>query len=135
MNSDLLLDAYNYTLPSDRIAQAPVTPRDASRLLVVKDRTQHAHAVFRDLPNLLRSGDLLVLNNTRVIPARLRGYKPNGVPVEILLLEPQPEADRWLALVKPGKRLKPGAIIVFGGKEPTTGSTKGGNLLPLRQRF
>jgi len=131
MNSDWLLDAYDYRLPSDRIAQAPVTPRDASRLLVVKDRTQHAHAVFRDLPNLLRPGDLLVLNNTRVIPARLRGYKPNGVPVEILLLEPQPEADRWLALVKPGKRLKPGATIVFGGKEPANDGIKGEESAPL----
>lgn len=119
MNSDRLLAAYDYCLPEERIAQSPAVPRDSARLLVVKDATQHTHSIVRDLPNLLRSGDLLVLNNTRVIPARLYGRKPSGLPVEVLLLEPQAIADRWLALVKPGRRLKPGAEIVFGDSTET----------------
>jgi S-adenosylmethionine:tRNA ribosyltransferase-isomerase len=109
---DRSLSAYDYHLPAERIAQNPVVPRDSSRLLVVDAPPHHRHCHFRDLPSLLRSGDLLVLNNTRVIPARLYGCKENGTKVEILLLEPQ-EHNCWLALVKPGKRLKPGARIQF----------------------
>lgn len=111
-NQDLLLTAYDYELPSERIAQNPVVPRDSSRLLVIDSPTHHNHQVFRDLPNLLKPGDLLVMNNTRVIPARLYGYKHSGAPVEILLLLEQ-QHNRWLALVKPGKRLQPGAKIFF----------------------
>lgn len=119
--SDYQLAAYDYVLPEDRIAQSPAMPRDSSRLLVVKDLVEHCHASFRDLPDLLQPGDLLVLNNTQVIPARLYGQKSSGLPVEVLLLEPQPSettradgfSDRWLALVKPGRRLKPGARIWF----------------------
>lgn len=113
------LTGYDYDLPETLIAQTPVVPRDQSRLLVVNPQ-DHCHCIFRDLPNLLKPGDLLVLNNTRVIPARLMGRKVNptdpatpGLPVEVLLLEPHPN-DCWLALVKPGRRLKPGAKIVFG---------------------
>ena len=112
---DYSLAAYNYHLPPERIAQTPVTPRDSSRLLVVDSAVSHQHRVFRDLPELLRPGDLLVLNNTRVIPARLYGYKPGGAAVEILLLEPRP-SNQWTALVKPGRRLKPGTLIHFGDK-------------------
>lgn len=123
--SDRLLAAYDYTLPEALIAQTPCVPRDQSRLLVVKDRLQHSHAIVSALPDWVRSGDLLVLNNTRVIPARLYGHKTSGMPVEVLLLEPQADVDRadgrahstgqrWLALVKPGRRLKPGVTIVFG---------------------
>jgi len=115
-----LLSAYDYSLPAAQIAQTPASPRDRARLLVVQDRTQHVHRIFRDLPDLLRPGDLLILNNTRVIPARLHGHKQSGLSVEVLLLEPQTEtgspamsADRWLVLVKPGRRLKPGARILF----------------------
>jgi S-adenosylmethionine:tRNA ribosyltransferase-isomerase len=117
MDVDRSLAAYDYLLPEAQIAQSPAVPRDSSRLLVVKDRTEHLHAVFRDLPTLLRPGDLLVLNNTRVMPARLYGRKLSGLPVEVLLLEPKPDQEsqnRWLALVKPGRRLKPGAQIWFG---------------------
>lgn len=121
MDSDRLLSAYDYNLPPERIAQSPAVPRDSSRLLVVQSTTAHSHDFFRDLPNLLHPGDLLVLNNTRVLPARLYGYKSSGLPVEILLLEPQPGtpsaergfSDCWLALVKPGRRLKPGTLILF----------------------
>ncbi|MBD2091679.1 tRNA preQ1(34) S-adenosylmethionine ribosyltransferase-isomerase QueA [Microcoleus sp. FACHB-1515] len=112
-NLDRLLSSYDYDLPLDRIAQNPVVPRDSARLLVVDSPTTHQHRIFRDLPELLRPHDLLVLNDTRVIPARLYGRKSNGVEVEVLLLEEQ-QVNQWLALVKPGKRLKPGAAIEFG---------------------
>ncbi|MCC3406047.1 MAG: tRNA preQ1(34) S-adenosylmethionine ribosyltransferase-isomerase QueA [Microcoleus sp. PH2017_10_PVI_O_A] len=109
---DWSLDAYDYELPPDRIAQNPVVPRDSSRLLVVDSASSHQHRIFRDLPDLLEPGDLLVLNNTRVLPARLYGHKPNGPAVEILLMEER-QHNCWLALVKPGKRLKLGAKIEF----------------------
>ncbi|MEP0792670.1 tRNA preQ1(34) S-adenosylmethionine ribosyltransferase-isomerase QueA [Funiculus sociatus GB2-C1] len=94
------------------IAQNPAVPRDSARLLVVDSQNRHFHAIFRDLPDLLKPGDLLVLNNTRVIPARLRGRKSTGAPVEVLLLEER-QNNCWLALVKPGRRLQPGAKIFF----------------------
>ena len=81
---DLKLEAYNYVLPPERIAQNPVVPRDISRLLVVDSPNSHQHSIFRELPKFLKRGDLLVLNNTRVLPARLKGRKPNGYPVETL---------------------------------------------------
>jgi S-adenosylmethionine:tRNA ribosyltransferase-isomerase len=109
---DRELNAYDYPLPKAQIAQMPAVPRDSARLLVVHSQTEHQHCIFRDLPHLLRPGDLLVLNNTRVIPARLYGRKPNGIAVEVLLLEER-QRNQWLALVKPGKRLKPGATIEF----------------------
>ncbi|MGF1566620.1 MAG: tRNA preQ1(34) S-adenosylmethionine ribosyltransferase-isomerase QueA [Nodosilinea sp.] len=110
---DYSLSAYQYVLPPEQIAQTPVTPRDASRLLVVSSPTEHQHRYFRDLPDLLRPGDRLVLNNTRVIPARLLGHKPGGAEVEVFLLEER-SANCWLALVRPGRRLRPGATIHFG---------------------
>jgi S-adenosylmethionine:tRNA ribosyltransferase-isomerase len=119
MNDDQKLSSYDYVLPPALIAQMPVIPRDRSRLLIVSGRdaegeplNRHHHCRFRDLANWLHPNDLLVLNNTRVIPARLYGKKSTGTPVEILLLEEQ-ACDRWLALVKPGKRLKVGAEIDF----------------------
>jgi len=118
-NEDLLLSAYDYELPEERIAQNPVTPRDSSRLLVIDSPTHHSHQTFRDLPELLQPGDLLVMNNTRVIPARLYGHKDTGTPVEILLLQEQTN-NCWLALVKPGRRLQVGAKINFAAKDTTT---------------
>ena len=112
---DLLLSAYDYELPEERIAQNPVTPRDSSRLLVVNSSTEHSHRVFRELVELLKPGDLLVMNNTSVIPARLYGRKNTGTPIEILLLQEQ-KSNCWLALVKPGRRLLPGAEISFQAK-------------------
>ena len=127
-NTDRQLAAYRYTLPSSRIAQNPAVPRDSAKLLVVDGQSTHQHRHFRNLVDLLRPGDLLVLNNTQVIPARLLGNKQTvsksthsdfassqnvGAAVEVLLIEPV-TIDRWLALVKPGKRLQPGATIVFG---------------------
>jgi S-adenosylmethionine:tRNA ribosyltransferase-isomerase len=111
---DYSLSAYQYNLPNEKIAQNPVTPRDSSRLLVIDSTTTHQHRIFRELPDILRPGDLLVLNDTRVLPARLYGYKAEGGgQVEILLLE-EKSLDHWLALVKPGRRLKPGTTIHFG---------------------
>jgi S-adenosylmethionine:tRNA ribosyltransferase-isomerase len=112
LEPDYALSAYDYELPSDRIAQDPVTPRDSSRLLVIDSDRNLLHQHFYDLPNFLRAGDLLVFNNTKVIPARMYGQKLSGVPVEILLMEPI-GLNRWLALVKPGKRLPIGSTIVF----------------------
>ena len=112
MNEDFLLSNYSYQLPQNLIAQAPATPRDSSRLLIVDSPISCQHQVFKDLGSWLKSGDLLVLNNTRVIPARLYGRKTTGSQVEILLLEEKPD-NCWLALVKPGKRFTPGAKIIF----------------------
>ena len=112
MNQDFLLSSYTYDLPQALIAQAPAVPRDSSRLLIVDPRRSPIHATFRDLPNWLKPGDLLVLNNTRVIPARLYGTKTTGSKVEILLIE-EKSHNCWLALVKPGKRFTIGATINF----------------------
>jgi S-adenosylmethionine:tRNA ribosyltransferase-isomerase len=111
-SDDLLLSAYDYDLPPERVAQNPAVPRDSSRLLVLSSPQQHHHHIFRDLPNLLRSGDLLVLNDTQVIPARMYGQTAGGAQVEVLLLEEQSH-HRWLALVKPGRRLKVGTQVQF----------------------
>ena len=112
MNEDLLLSSYIYELPQSSIAQHPAVPRDSSRLLIVDSPISCQHGIFRDLANWLKSGDLLVLNNTRVIPARLYGRKTTGSQIEILLLEEKSD-NHWLALVKPGKRFTPGSKIVF----------------------
>lgn len=98
---------FDYDLPESLIAQEPLPSRDASRLLVL-DRAsgRMEHRVFRDLPEHLRSGDLLVLNDSRVLPARLEGVKPNRAPIEVLLLEPVDEkaaseaTQEWRALVR-----------------------------------
>ncbi|WP_371257402.1 tRNA preQ1(34) S-adenosylmethionine ribosyltransferase-isomerase QueA [Synechococcus sp. PCC 6312] len=113
MPTDLQLSSYDYELPPELIAQAPAEPRDSSRLLVFSP-TGIAHHQFRDLPQCLRPGDLLVLNNTRVIPARLRGQKIGQipVPVEVLLLA-EKTPRQWLGLVKPGRRIRPGHILEF----------------------
>lgn len=109
---DTQLSAYRYELPPGQIAQTPVTPRDSAKLLVVNHQ-YHQHRHFRDLAAILQPNDLLILNNTRVIPARLFGRKQSGGAAEILLIEPV-EDSRWLALVKPGRRLKPGSTVIFG---------------------
>ncbi|MDR9404658.1 MAG: tRNA preQ1(34) S-adenosylmethionine ribosyltransferase-isomerase QueA [Halothece sp. Uz-M2-17] len=109
---DQKLSSYDYHLPESYIAQTPVTPRDHSRLLVVDSPTSHHHQRFYNLPQWLKPGDLLVVNNTKVIPARIYGYKTTGAAIEVLLLEEKSQ-NCWLALVKPGKRLQIGAKIQF----------------------
>ncbi len=116
MNKDQKLSSYDYQLPPELIAQTPVTPRDSSRLLVVDSPLTHHHTIFAHLPDWLLSGDLLVLNDTRVIPARLYGQKSTGALVEILLLE-EKQDNCWLALVKPGKRFRVGSEIWFASKQ------------------
>ena len=99
---------FDFELPSDLIAQAPLPERDSSRLLVL-DRATGAvqHRVFRDLPELLNPGDLLVLNRSRVFPARLLGTRRGGGEAEALLLRPLPEPGEWEAMLRPGRRLRP----------------------------
>ncbi|MGH7723147.1 MAG: tRNA preQ1(34) S-adenosylmethionine ribosyltransferase-isomerase QueA [Candidatus Dormibacteria bacterium] len=103
-------DAYDYTLPAERIAQTPSEPRDSSRLLHVQPGGALADHGFADLPGLLRQGDLLVANDTRVRAARLRGRSDGGGAAEILLLERQ-QGNRFTALVRPGRRLRRGARV------------------------
>ena len=110
---DLQLSAYSYDLPMERIAQNPVSPRDRSKLLIIDGPDTHQHRHFYDLAAWLRPGDLLVLNNTKVIPARLFGQISTGGAAELLLIEPIDEI-RWLALVRPGRRIQPGAELLFG---------------------
>ena len=114
----MLIADFDYELPDDRIAQTPIEPRDAARLLVDRGAGNSEHRHVRDLPELLRAGDLLVLNETRVIPARLRLRRVTGGAAEVLLLEPW-DADRrtWEALVRPGAKVRVGEQL-FAGEEP-----------------
>jgi S-adenosylmethionine:tRNA ribosyltransferase-isomerase len=106
---------FDFHLPPERIAQEPAADRESARLLVL-DRTSGAivaHSSVRALPDFLRRGDLLVVNNTRVFPARLLGRRdPSGGAVECLLIR-RLDADRWEALMHPGQKLHPGARVVF----------------------
>lgn len=106
---------YFFDLPKELIAQDPMEKRDECRLLYMdKDTGKVEHHVFNEVINYLEPGDCLVLNNTKVIPARLLGVKEEtGAAVEILLLK-RKEADVWETLVKPGKKLRPGARVSFG---------------------
>ena len=103
---------FNYELPADLIAQVPANRRDSSRLLVLdRPSRQVEHRMFTDFPAFLKPGDVLVLNNSRVIPARLRAIKPNsGGAVEVLLVEEVAPNDWWVML-KPGKRVRPGTVL------------------------
>ena len=106
---------YYFDLPKELIAQDPLEDRSASRLLVMDRQTgATSHHIFKEICSFLKPGDCLVLNNTKVIPARLLGAKEDtGAAVEILLLK-RMENDVWETLVKPGKKLRPGAKVVFG---------------------
>ena len=106
---------FDYPLPAELIAQTPAEPRDSARLLVIhRNSGELEHRVFRDLGEYLRPNDVLVRNDTRVVPARLRGRKAGtGGKVEALLLRPR-EPTVWEALVKPAGRIKPGHFIEFG---------------------
>ena len=107
---------FYYDLPEELIAQDPLTDRSSSRLLTLdKNSGAFSHHVFRDIVNYLNPGDCLVINNTKVIPARLMGEKEGtGAGIEVLLLK-RKENDVWETLVKPGKKARPGARISFGG--------------------
>lgn len=106
---------FYYDLPKERIAQEPCEPRDAARLMCM-DRTTGAiaHHIFHELPALLRPGDLLVANNSKVLPARLIGHKePTGAVCELLPLR-ELRTDEWECLARPGKRMQAGTQLVFG---------------------
>ena len=106
---------FDFELPKELIAQDPLEDRSSSRLLVLDKKTgERQHKIFKDIVELLQPGDCLVLNNTKVIPARLYGIRQGtGAMIEILLLKRR-EHDIWEALVKPGKKARPGTVIEFG---------------------
>lgn len=107
---------FYYDLPERLIAQTPAQPRDAARMMVIhRDTGVREDRIFRDLPEYLRPGDVMVVNETRVIPARLLGEKEDThVPAEVLLLR-RIDKDQWETLVRPGRRLRQGAVVSFGG--------------------
>ena len=113
IDADHLVESYNFNLRPENIAQQPSERRDESRLLVVHrgtERVEHRH--FRDLPDYLSSGDLIVANDTRVLPSRLFGRKVgSGGRVEILALDPLPEPGVWAAMVRPSKKVRPGTEV------------------------
>jgi S-adenosylmethionine:tRNA ribosyltransferase-isomerase len=110
----MLTADFDYHLPPELIAQHPAARRDGSRMLVLaRDGEGVSHRLFSDFPALLRPGDVLVINDTRVIPARLLGRKPTGAEVEIFLLNPL-AGDLWRCLVNPGRKLRPGDRVLFG---------------------
>lgn len=120
---------YDYELADERIARYPAERRDESRLLVVPEEGSFEHLRFKDLTEILQPGDLLVVNESRVRPARLLGRKPTGAPAEVLLLNPAESSEvkegdgvgggpqvragprDWIALVRPGSKLKPGRVV------------------------
>jgi S-adenosylmethionine:tRNA ribosyltransferase-isomerase len=121
--------AFDFSLPHDLIAQEPAAERTAARLMVVRrDSRTIEHSTIGALPDFLRSGDLLVVNDTRVFPARLIGRRvPSGGAVECLLIRPL-GGDEWEALMHPGQKLAPGARVAFDGDHPISGEV-------LAQRF
>lgn len=115
MEQVLLKSDFYFDLPEELIAQDPLEDRSSSRLLKLDKKTgEIGHHVFKEVPSFLKPGDCLVLNNTKVIPARLYGVKEDtGATIEVLLLK-RKENDKWETLVKPGKKMKIGAKVVFG---------------------
>jgi S-adenosylmethionine:tRNA ribosyltransferase-isomerase len=136
----LRVDDFDYALPTEAIAQAPVEPRDTARLLVL-DRTACSpgqpaltHRIFRDVGELLRPGDLLVVNDSRVIPGRLPATRAGGGSAEILLLRPVQEEDgAWEALVRPSRRIAVGSRLTLrSGDQVEVGSSMPGGLRTVR---
>jgi S-adenosylmethionine:tRNA ribosyltransferase-isomerase len=113
-NPEFRLESFDYELPAELVAQEPLPQRDASRLLVLDRRTgARAHRRFSELAELLRPGDLVVTNRSRVFPARLLGRRPGGGEAEILLVRRR-GAGLWDALLRPGRRLRPGVVVDVG---------------------
>ncbi len=122
---------FMYDLPERLIAQTPLPRRDGSRMLVLDKSTgQTGHRHFYDLPEYLRAGDCLVLNDSRVIPARLIGVRATGGAAEVVLLRDLGEG-RWECLTRPGRKMRPGTTVTFGGDGELTGTVEavaeGGN--------
>ncbi len=113
--TDLKKSDFFYDLPTELIAQTPAEPRDSSRLLVLhKESGEREHKVFSDIIDYLNDGDVLVINDSKVIPARLYGIKEeSGIEIEVVLLRSR-GLDTWETLVRPGRRCKPGTKIIFG---------------------
>lgn len=129
----MLTSDFNFDLPDELIAQQPPAERGGSRLMVL-DRASEGvqHRRFAELPSLLRAGDLLVVNDTRVFPARLIGRRlPGGGAAECFLVRPSGEPDTWIALVHPGQRLREGSRMVFraGGAGQAGGAGETGTVL------
>ena len=111
----LKVSDFDFELPEELIAQKPAEPRDSARLMVLnKSSGEIEHRVFRDIKEYLKEGDVLVLNNTKVIPARLLGKKITGAKIEVFLLEKM-EDGVWKCLVKPGPKMKIGSELIFKG--------------------
>ena len=129
------IDEFDYDLPLELIAQAPAESRDGSRLLVLRRATGEIEdRVFTDLPGLLRAGDCLVVNDSRVIPARLLAEDQAGRPVELLFVEPLND-NAWRALVRPGRRCRPGAHLrVAGVRLRVMGADPDGTRLIAREQ-
>ena len=146
--------AYDYQLPPGRIARYPTPERDQSRLLVLPRRPQirrpasqtkgFQDLVFSDLPSLVSEGDLLVVNESGVLPVRLLGRKPTGAECEVLLLRPTGAetraglSDRWEALVRPGSKLKPGTQVIISGELSLSiqgGAPGGGRIVRLETKL
>ena len=111
---DILLSSYDYELPQERIAQTPTEPRHASRLLIVEDRNDLSlrHTRVWNLQEELSSGDLIVVNNTKVIKARLKVSRPGGGGGELLLIEPKGSGN-WLCLAKPARKIREGDYLIL----------------------
>ena len=122
------LDELDFELPGDLIAQRPMEPRDACRLMHMKEDGSRAHLVFSQLPDILRPGDTLVFNDSRVLPARMEAHKITGAAVEVLFLRPcdsasglgegagiskVPAGETWEVLARPSHRLRPGQELVL----------------------
>ena len=136
MHDALSLSLFDFELPAARIAQAPARPRDASRLLVMpRAGGAWSHHHFYELPEFLASGDLLVVNRTQVIAARLQGRRPTGGQVELLLYRPVdgplPTAHTWEGLGRPGSALQPGKVV-WVGEIPLTVVARFGQMAHLR---
>ncbi|ACV62005.1 S-adenosylmethionine/tRNA-ribosyltransferase-iso merase [Desulfofarcimen acetoxidans DSM 771] len=125
----LKLEDFNYNLPEELIAQEPSANRDESRLMVLfRDNPQIEHRRFNNLVEYLKPGDVLVINDTKVMPARLYGLKDTGATVEVLLLK-QLDGNRWETLVKPGRKARIGTTLTFAGGKLTglvAGDTEAG---------
>jgi S-adenosylmethionine:tRNA ribosyltransferase-isomerase len=131
----MLLSELDYDLPEELVAQVPVEPRDASRLLVLsRGGGALRHLRFSDLPDLLAPGDLVVLNDSRVLPARLAGRKETGGRVELLLVEPVGEdrGSRWRAMGQASKPIRPGSRIDLGGLAADVERVEGDGFLIVR---
>ena len=110
------IDTFDYAIPPERIAQEPAQPRDSARLLRLGATGEIEDYVFRDLPRLLHPGDLLVINETRVVKARLRGLRDDGGPAELLVLGARADGSHDV-LARPARKLKPGSRLRFEGAE------------------